>query len=144
MDQAQSAAMAAQMLDRRQPVRHTANADQIPEKVTIKTLAREYMPVELPHRRIVLALAKANQDSELAAYFHKDPLTLCQGCHHNSPASLQPPQCGSCHGRSSEALNLTRPGLLAAYHQQCIECHDRMGLEKPASRDCTACHAKRS
>jgi DnaJ-class molecular chaperone len=99
--------------------------------------------VTLPHRKIVLKLAEVNTTSKLAAYYHKDPMTLCQGCHHNSPASTKPPQCGSCHGKSSEALNLTRPGLMAAYHQQCFECHQTMGIEKPASRECTACHAKR-
>jgi DnaJ-class molecular chaperone len=117
--------------------------DQIPETVTLRKLADEYEPVVLPHRKIVLKLAEVNKTSKMAAYYHKETLTLCQGCHHNSPASLTPPQCASCHGKSSEALNLTRPGLMAAYHQQCIECHDQMGLEKPASRDCTACHAKR-
>ena len=140
----QRRALAAELLAGRRPVRETVPADQIPETVVIKKLADEYQPVTLPHRKIVLKLAEANQKSHLAAYYHKDPLTLCQGCHHNSPASLKPPQCGSCHGRSSEPLNLSRPGLLAAYHQQCIECHTEMGIEKPASRDCTACHAKRN
>jgi hypothetical protein len=138
-----AAGVAAEVLAARRPVRHTVPVDQIPEKVVIDDLVQTYQAVELPHRRIVLALAKAGQAHDLAAFFHNDPLTLCQGCHHNSPASLTPPQCGSCHGRSSEALNLQRPGLLAAYHQQCIECHDAMGIEKPASRECTACHAKR-
>lgn len=146
MNQDQSTAMAEELLAARQPVRDIVapeNIDQIPETVTIGSLTDTYEAVKLPHRRMVLALAQVNQDSNLAAYFHREPLTLCQGCHHNSPVSLKPPQCGSCHGRTSEALNLTRPGLLAAYHQQCLECHTKMGIEKPASRECTACHAKR-
>ncbi len=144
MTEEQRRALAAELLAGRQAVRGTAAPDQIPETVIIKKLVDQYQPVTMPHRKIVLKLAEANQKSQLAAYYHKDPLTLCQGCHHNSPPTLKPPQCGSCHGRSSEALNLTRPGLLAAYHQQCIECHTEMGIEKPASRDCTACHAKRN
>jgi hypothetical protein len=139
----QRRALAAELLAARQPVRATVAADQIPESVIIRKLADQYEPVNMPHRKIVLKLAEVNQNNRLAAYYHQDPLTLCQGCHHNSPPSLTPPQCGSCHGRSSEALNLNRPGLLAAYHQQCIDCHDEMGIEKPAARDCTACHAKR-
>ncbi|MCP4749042.1 MAG: cytochrome C [Desulfobacteraceae bacterium] len=142
-EEEQTAAYAMEMLSGREPVRETVALDDIPEKVKIKKLADQYEPVELPHRKIVLKLVELTKDSNLAGYFHGEPMTLCQGCHHNSPASLKPPQCGSCHGRSSEALNLTRPGLMAAYHQQCIECHDQMKLEKPASRDCTACHAKR-
>jgi hypothetical protein len=144
LTEAQRRELAAELLAVRQPVRGTVAADQIPETVIIKKLVDQYEPASMPHRKIVLKLAEANQNSKLAAYYHKDPLTLCQGCHHNSPATLKPPQCGSCHGRSSEALNLTRPGLLAAYHQQCIECHTEMGIEKPAARDCTACHAKRN
>jgi hypothetical protein len=140
----QNRAKAADLVAARKPIRSTLASDQIPETVTIKKLVDKYQAAVMPHRKIVLKLAEANQKSQLAAFYHTDPLTLCQGCHHNSPATAKPPQCGSCHGRSSEALNLTRPGLMAAYHQQCIECHTEMGLEKPAARDCTACHAKRN
>jgi hypothetical protein len=139
----ESKALASELLNARTRVPDMIAMDQIPETVTIKALANEYDAVILPHRKIVEKLAQGVQGSRLAANFHNDPTTLCQGCHHHSPASVKPPQCGSCHGRSSEAHNLTRPGLMAAYHQQCIQCHDKMGLEKPASRDCTACHVKR-
>ena len=139
----ESKTAAADLLMSRIPKTETISVDQIPEKVTIKVLAKEYEEAVLPHRKIVQSLARGMKGNGLAGYFHTDPATLCQGCHHNSPVSAKPPQCGSCHGRSSEALNLTRPGLMAAYHQQCIQCHDKMGLEKPASRECTACHAKR-
>ncbi len=135
--------MAQELLDGRQPVAGTLPPDQIPETVQINVLADTYEPAVLPHRKIVMSLAKKIEGNRLAGNFHKDTATLCQGCHHNSPVSEKPPQCSSCHGKSSEQLNLTRPGLMAAYHQQCIQCHDKMGLEKPASRECTACHAKR-
>lgn len=135
--------IAEQLLKGRRPVSGMLPLDQIPETVTINVLSDTYEPAVLPHRKIVLTLAKKIEDNRLAGYFHKDMTAVCQGCHHNSPASAKPPQCSSCHGKSSEMLNLTRPGLMAAYHQQCIQCHDKMGLEKPASRECTACHAKR-
>jgi hypothetical protein len=134
--------IAEQLLAGRRPVTGTLPLDQIPETVSIKVLSDTYEPVVLPHRKIVLSLVKKIEGNRLAGYFHTDT-TVCQGCHHNSPASARPPQCSSCHGKSSDMLNLTRPGLTAAYHQQCIQCHDKMGLEKPASRECTACHAKR-
>ena len=143
VDDAQANAMAAQLLARRQPAPTTVSVDQIPETVTIKTLSDSYEAVNLPHRKIVLKLAEGVKNSKMAAFFHTAPTTLCQGCHHNSPATVKPPQCGSCHGRSSDDLNPTRPGLMAAYHQECMQCHDKMGLEKPGSRECTACHAKR-
>ncbi len=136
-------AMAAELLAARQPILGTVSVDQIPEMVKIEKLSKEYEPADFPHRRIVLKLAESVRGNRLAEHFHTDLTTLCQGCHHNSPASVKPPQCASCHGKTSEALNLTRPGLMAAYHQQCIQCHDMMGLEKPATRDCTSCHAKR-
>jgi hypothetical protein len=138
-----AAAMAAELLAARPSATGTLSVDQIPETVKIRKLSREYEPADFPHRRIVLKLAELVRDSKLAEQFHGDVTTLCQGCHHNSPASVKPPQCASCHGKTSEALNLTRPGLMAAYHQQCIQCHDKMGLEKPATRECTSCHAKR-
>ncbi len=139
----ESKAVAADLLMSRVPTTETIALDEIPETVTIDVLAKEYEGAVLPHRKIVQSLAQGMKDSRLANYFHTDPATLCQGCHHQSPVSAKPPQCGSCHGRTSEALNLTRPGLMAAYHQQCIQCHDKMGLEKPATRECTTCHAKR-
>jgi hypothetical protein len=142
-DDARAKEMAARLLARRQVAPVTVSVDQIPETVAIKTLSESYEAVKLPHRKIVLKLAEGVKNSKMAAYFHTAPTTLCQGCHHNSPATVKPPQCGSCHGRSSDALNPTRPGLMAAYHQECMQCHDKMGLEKPGSRECTACHAIR-
>jgi len=35
-------------------------------------------------------------------------------------------------------------GLKGAYHGQCMTCHQRMGIEKPLSTDCTACHPKKT
>ncbi len=138
-----SEAMAAKLLANRATVAKAVALDQIPERVTIKALSKEYEGAVMPHRKIVLSLAEGIKNNHLAANFHSQTTTLCQGCHHQGPGSVKPPQCGSCHGRSSGVVDLTRPGLLAAYHQQCIRCHEEMGLEKPATRDCTACHAKR-
>jgi len=119
--------------------------DRIPEKVTIAGLTEEYQAVELPHRKIVHALRKDVAASRLAGYFHTDAATLCQGCHHNSPAQQKPPACKSCHGKPfGRGEDPLKPGLMGAYHQQCMTCHKAMGIEKPASRDCTACHKKRT
>ena len=135
--------VAERLLASRRSVTEPMALDRIPDTVVIKSLVNYFEAVVMPHRRIVLKLTQALKGSQLAQYFHAEATTLCQGCHHNSPATDKPPQCASCHGRTSEGLNLMRPGLLAAYHQQCIKCHDQMGLEKPASRECTSCHAKR-
>ncbi|MCU0560159.1 MAG: cytochrome c family protein [Desulfobacterales bacterium] len=132
--------IAAALLDMRRPVTATLPDDAIPEEVLIKALSNKYEPVKLPHRKIVHALQKNLAGSKLASYFHPAPGTLCQGCHHHSPVSAKPPACASCHGRSFDERNLFKPGLQAAYHLQCFECHAAMGIEKPVATDCTGCH----
>jgi DnaJ-class molecular chaperone len=81
--------------------------------------------------------------NKIANYFHSDAGTMCQGCHHASPETRKPPKCSSCHGKPFDANNPLRPGLMAAYHQQCMECHRAMGLKKPQATDCTGCHKKK-
>ncbi len=115
----------------------------IPEKVVIKKLVDRYEPVEFPHRKIFRALEKKIDGDKLAAYFHLEEGTLCQGCHHHSPAAKKPPRCGFCHGKPFDEKDLFQPGLKGAYHRQCIGCHDKMGIEKPVSVDCTGCHAEK-
>ena len=107
--------MAASLIDARRQIPPPVAVEDIPETVIIDHLVDAYEAVKMPHRQIVQKLSDLMRDDALAAAFHTQPTTFCQGCHHNSPASLKPPQCGSCHGRTSDAMNLTRPGLMAAY-----------------------------
>jgi hypothetical protein len=136
-------AVAAELLEARRPVAGTYPDADIPEVVEIKTLSKQYEPVKLPHRKIVRTLVDHIKDSKMAAYFHREPGTVCQGCHHHSPAAKKPPACASCHGKSFEERNLFKPGLQAAYHLQCMECHKEMKLEKPVSTHCTGCHKEK-
>ena len=135
-------ATAAELLTARTPA-GTYDLAHVPERVTIASLSKTYEPVELPHGKIVSALKKGIGESRLADHFHTEQGTLCRGCHHNSPAAETPPRCVSCHGEPFQEDTLFRPGLMAAYHQQCMGCHDRMGIEAPASRDCTGCHEEK-
>jgi hypothetical protein len=135
--------VARMLLESRTPIMTTYDEEDIPEKVIIKKLSKKYEPTELPHRKIVNTLMKNIQDSKITQYFHQDPGTLCQGCHHNSPVSKKPPSCASCHGAAFEGGYPYKPGLMAAYHNQCMGCHDRMGIEKPANNDCTGCHKEK-
>lgn len=139
-DEKQQAVM---LLDSRRATTGTYTVSDIPEKVVIKQLSDQYLKAEMPHRKIVQTLVKGAQKDKMAAYFHREEGTVCQGCHHNSPATSKPPQCASCHGQPFDARNPARPGLMAAYHQQCMECHSEMGLEKPIATDCLACHTKK-
>jgi len=135
--------LAARLIAQRPDTQALLAEKDIPETVTIDALADEYKPSEMPHRKIVLKLVENMKGNSLAAVFHDSPLATCQGCHHNSPASATPPSCQSCHGEPFQESRPGRPGLKAAYHAQCMDCHEEMQLEKPAATDCTACHAKK-
>ncbi|SDT86460.1 sulfate respiration complex hexadecaheme cytochrome HmcA [Desulfobacula phenolica] len=125
--------------------------DKIPETVVIDGLADEYKPSRFPHRKVVQAIAKRVEKSGMANAFHKDQAGLCMGCHHNSPKTLEPPKCASCHskvvpgqGDGSDAIfdgGLDgRPGLKGAYHGQCITCHQKMDIKSVVATDCVKCH----
>ncbi|MBC8443803.1 MAG: cytochrome C [Deltaproteobacteria bacterium] len=135
---------ANKLLSARTTMTDTFQPSDIPDNVVIESLSKKkYEPVKLPHRKIVLALVKNIQGNKLASYFHREPGTVCQGCHHNSPAAAKPPSCKSCHGNAFDENHLFKPGLMAAYHRQCMECHEAMNITKPASTDCTACHIEK-
>ncbi len=117
--------------------------DKIPEIVVIKTIEDEYKPSEFPHRMVVQAIFEKAGNNSMAKAFHGDELTLCMGCHHNSPATLTPPKCASCHGKTPE-IATEKPGLKGAYHGQCITCHQKMEVKAVVPTDCNKCHEKKA
>ncbi len=121
-------------------------AGDLPNKVVIKELSNKFEAVEMDHGKHVSSLMNGMKDSHLANYFHSSPGTMCQGCHHNSPASKSPPNCINCHARvhgvSVDAKESGRPGLQAAFHGQCMSCHKDMGV-KPVATACAECHQKK-
>ncbi|RPJ12464.1 MAG: cytochrome C, partial [Desulfobacteraceae bacterium] len=134
-------AMAGAMLKARKPVTGSFKAEDIPEKVSIKKFSNKYEAAEFPHRKILNTLVKNIKDNRLAGYFHIEDGTLCQGCHHNSPVAKKPPLCDSCHGKPFDPENPLKPGIMGAYHQQCMGCHKEMGIAKPVG--CTECHKEK-
>jgi cytochrome c553 len=116
---------------------------EMPRTVTIERLADQYGPVDFPHARIAASLHKGMAEDSLAQAFHQSPFTLCQGCHHQSPPSANPPACASCHGKPFAEQNPGRLGLKAAYHTMCMDCHDHMKITEPANTDCSACHEQK-
>ncbi|MEG1609765.1 MAG: cytochrome c3 family protein [Bilophila sp.] len=128
------------------PVPALSPAD-MPETVTIGSLSKEFEPSVMPHRKIYEALQKGIGTNGMAAAFHTSPTATCAACHHHSPKDslASPPKCGSCHAVQADKLAVAdnRPSLKAAYHQQCMACHDQMRIEKPAATDCAGCHAPR-
>jgi hypothetical protein len=127
--------------NRQKPMRMTD--DQIPEKVSISIMANQYEAAMMPHRQIVSALYNKTKNSGLTSFFHDEPTSLCKGCHHYSPSDDSFPKCASCHELSIVDSQCGKPGLLGAYHGQCITCHQQMEIDKPLATDCTACHKKR-
>ncbi len=130
--------LVASALKTNKQMTQTFASEDIPETVKIKQLSNLYEPVAFPHRKVVNAIADRISDNKLSGSFHASEATICQGCHHNSPASKKPPQCSSCHGASWDASQMSKPGILGAYHQQCMGCHKQMKIEKPMG--CTECH----
>jgi len=121
-----------------QPVKE----DNIPENVVIDVLAKEYMPSSFPHRKMVQAITVRVEKSDMAKVFHTDQAGLCMGCHHNSPKTLEPPKCASCHSKNGPGVD-GRPGLKGAYHGQCITCHQKMDVKSVAATDCAKCHEEK-
>jgi hypothetical protein len=143
VDKDEEKKMAARTLNQRDAVNETYGDDDIPETVTIKALSNKYEAVKLPHRKMVRTMVANIKNNQLANYFHFEKGTVCQGCHHNSPAAKTPPRCVSCHSKPFNAKDPFKPGLMAAYHRQCMECHKTMGIAKPVATDCNACHQKK-
>ena len=135
--------LAAEILEARKAITVTYDEQEIPETVVIDALTNQYEPVKLPHRKIVNSLFNNIKNNKLANFFHHEKGTICQGCHHNSPAAKKPPACVSCHSKPFNEKDPFKPGLMAAYHRQCMECHKAMNIKKPVSTDCIACHAKK-
>jgi len=132
--------VAEMLLQSRKPITETYSDEDIPEYVIIGELLYEYAPVKLPHRKIIHALLRDIKDDKLAGYFHIEKGTICRGCHHNSPVAKKPPRCGSCHGKPFDEKTPSRPGLKAAYHQQCMGCHKVIGIKEPKPTECVKCH----
>ncbi len=116
--------------------------NKIPETVVIKSLSSDYMESNFPHRKVVNAIAQRVEKSGMANSFHKDQAGLCMGCHHNSPKTLEPPKCASCHSKKGPSVD-GRPGLKGAYHGQCISCHQKMEVETVLATDCVKCHEEK-
>jgi len=134
--------IALKILSERSPIRETVFREDIPEKIVFNKRSDTYKVFEMPHRKIVFSLMEKIKNNNLAAFFHREKGTICKGCHHNSPVSLKPPKCGSCHGKPFNDKEKFRPGLKGAYHIQCMECHHNMGIE--GLNGCTECHKEKN
>jgi hypothetical protein len=62
----------------------------------------------------------------------------CENCHHFAPPSAGHPPCKECHVPVG-LRGKVQPGLKAAYHRQCLECHAEWDTES----HCDLCHTKK-
>ncbi len=66
----------------------------------------------------------------------------CAVCHHYRPldeTASEFVRCSACHQEPFKKERPDRLGLKAAYHQQCMGCHQEKGQ---GPTDCTGCHSK--
>ena len=112
--------------------------DDFPEEITIDTLVEKYEASRFPHRQIVDRLHRTISANGLARHFHGSTEMVCAGCHHNTPVGSRPPPCASCHTEEGDPTSDV-PGLRAAYHRQCVGCHEQMNIPE---QGCTDCHAE--
>ncbi len=74
--------------------------------------------------------------AKFAAHEMGPEVVSCQTCHHHSPDG-QPKACKECHSEPFDGQNMNKPGLKAAYHQRCAECHTA-AFSGPLT--CSECH----
>ncbi len=63
----------------------------------------------------------------------------CENCHHFIPPSAGHPACKECHTPVAHRNGKAQPGLKAAYHRQCLNCHTEWDTES----HCEVCHLKK-
>ncbi len=137
-------ALATETVFMREQVKATPlDPHKIPQKVVIDDLSNEYKGNIFNHKRHYSSLVKRIGEDKLAAAFHSNPLALCSACHHQSPPSATPPKCITCHSPKIDPTTPERPALKAAYHLQCMSCHDAMQVARPQNTSCTTCHQVR-
>lgn len=73
---------------------------------------------------------------------HAAQLKDCALCHHRrplDPAAKETTRCSACHQDAFHPDQPERLGLKAAFHQQCMGCHQEM---QQGPTDCLGCHRK--
>ena len=117
-----------------------------PEVVKLESLSDKYQSVTFDHTKHA-ALAG---DCGMCHHEHGNNSKLpCKECHAVAPSvfktsvtkSFQP--CKSCHSAYNPAMPQL-PGLKAAYHNACFQCHRGMGNVGTDPKGCTEiCHAQK-
>lgn len=105
--------------------------------ISIKDVTTVYFVLGSP------VIKKREDHYEPVRFAHKRHAALtndCSVCHHFRPKdenALETTRCSACHQDSFNPDYPERIGLKAAYHQQCMQCHQNQG-KGPV--DCKGCH----
>lgn len=100
------------------------SSDVGPNVVLIDKLENLYLPVIFTHKLHA-------QMSEMTGG--------CIACHHyNTIGPIL--TCNECHETNRKRVDISKPDLTAAYHQQCLDCHRQWSHKT----ECLSCHAKRT
>jgi hypothetical protein len=106
-----------------------------------------YGPVSFDHEEHISRLRELIEEDgsrRLASRFHHEKQFLCTACHDHGPpmaADTKPPRCTYCHQELPDPEQLGSPATPAAYHQQCVGCHERMNVQKDGKPlGCADCH----
>ena len=108
-------------------------ADNIGKKQDIKDLTAEDGPK-------VAVLNHLQEKYPAIAFKHEEHVDYangCTDCHHHSFGVEAVPSCRSCHKTKGTPKGHKRLGLMDAYHQQCIDCHNK---NESGPTTCDACH----
>jgi len=113
--------------------------EDFPDQIELDSGGKDYRPTSFPHGWVVEQLYKSVVKNKLAFSFMPRLEVFCSGCHHHQPAGQRPAGCGSCH-HAEGSLITDHPGLVEAYHRQCLGCHQAMDLVQ----SCEGCHQKQT
>ncbi len=120
--------------------------DDLAEVVQIDHLADRYEAVSFEHAAHIENLTEAGEQLDLSRPWHAGSAFTCIACHHDAEVDEDNQACTSCHAQRDSVADLTAPlDPMAAYHRQCVGCHQRMGVvaeETEQPLECTDCHAE--
>ncbi len=123
-----------------------APAEKVPKMITLDSLKDKYGAVHFNHSEHV-SLAG---DCGKCHHQHGSNSSLpCKECHSLSPEQFRKSvintfiACRNCHD-APDRSNPGMPGLKAAYHEKCFQCHRGMaGIGDDPKACAEMCHAKR-
>ena len=112
---------------------------------TLDSLMDKYEPVKFDHD----LHAQIAENCWQCHHEHSKNASSCSDCHSLKPQDFKRTvnnpfmPCKNCHGAYDPSVP-AMPGLKAAYHRQCFNCHRGMADVGIDPKGCTnQCHAKR-